>query len=170
MVILNKLKFTEVALKIDWKVIFFFVALFILIGCMEIVGLFTILEVWGGFIFAGNQLISAIIMLLMIGILSGVLAQVPTALVFITLLERIYGIGNVPDIILMGFLFGINLGSNFLPQGAAVDLMALNLARKNKITGFNYKTLLKNGSMVTVFHIINSIIYMTIYALIMGII
>ncbi len=169
MVILNKLKFTEVSLKIDWKIIFFFIALFLLIGCMDLVGLFDILEDVGRRVLPDNNLLAAITVLILIGVLSGFLAQVPTALVFIALLESIYGIGNVPDLILMGFLFGINLGSNFLPQGAAVDLMALNLAKKNGVKKFNYKTLLKNGSMMTVFHIIISIIYLSLFSLITGI-
>ncbi|MHA1746865.1 MAG: hypothetical protein ACTSWW_12765, partial [Promethearchaeota archaeon] len=110
-----------------------------------------------------------ITVLLLISVLSGFLAQVPTAIVFITLLQNIYGTA-VPELILMGFLFGINLGSNFLPQGAACDLMALNLAKKNNIEGFNYKSLLKNGSLITLFHIFNSIVFMTIWALISGVI
>ena len=66
------------------------------------------------------------------------------------------------------FVLGINIGSNFLPQGAAVDLMSLNLAKKNKVEGFNYKTLLRNGSIVTLFHIVNCIIYMSLYYLVTG--
>lgn len=165
MVILNKLKFTETSLKIDWKIIFFFIALFLLIGCMELVGIFTYLEIAGRVILPDNHLLAAIIVLVLIGVLSGILAQVPTALVFIALLQSIYGIGNVPDIILMGFLFGINLGSNFLPQGAAVDLMALNLAKKNGIKKFNYNSLLKNGSLMTIVHIGISIVYLTVFSL-----
>ena len=76
---------------------------------------------------------------------------------------------EVPVLVLMAFLLGINIGSNFLPQGAACDLIALNLAAKNKVEGFNYKTLLKNGSRITLFHIFNSIVYLTLFALFTGI-
>ncbi len=171
MSLLNHTSITELIAKIDWKIIFFFVSLFLLIGSMQISGLFVIVGEWTGNILSDNYLLAGITVLLLISVLSGFLAQVPTAVVFIALLQNIYGTqpGAVPDLILMGFLFGINLGSNFLPQGAACDLMALNLAEKNGIKGFNYKTLLKNGSMITLFHIFNSIAYMTIYALITGV-
>jgi len=169
MSLLNHTPLTDLVAKIDWKIIFFFISLFLLIGCMVISGLFEIVGVWTGNILSDNVLLAGITVLLLISVLSGFLAQVPTAIVFITLLQNIYGTA-VPELILMGFLFGINLGSNFLPQGAACDLMALNLAKKNNIKGFNYKSLLKNGSLITLFHIFNSIVFMTIFALITGVI
>jgi Na+/H+ antiporter NhaD/arsenite permease-like protein len=170
MTLINKIIFTDNLKHIDWKIIFFFVALFLLIGCMKFAGLFSIIGVWAKGIMPKNVLVASFTMMLMISLLSGFLAQVPTALVFIELIQNIYGttIGDVPDLIIMGFLFGINLGSNFLPQGAACDLMTLSLAEKNKVEGFNYKTLLVRGSLVTVFHIIMGSIYLTLYALITG--
>jgi Na+/H+ antiporter NhaD/arsenite permease-like protein len=158
-------------LKIDWKVITYFVGIFILIGNMQINGTFNIISDLAGNIIGLNVYASAITVLLLISVLSGFLAQIPTALVFIQLLNQIYGsLGmDVPVLVLMAFLLGINIGSNFLPQGAACDLIALNLAEKNKVEGFNYNTLLKNGSKITLFHIFNSIVYLTLFALITGI-
>ncbi len=166
--ILNKEQITDSLAKIDWKIIFFFISLFLMIGCMQIAGIFEIIAGWTASIFSENVLLSAIILLISIGILSGFLAQVPTAIVFISLLKNLYGFtpGAVPDLVLMAFLLGINLGSNFLPQGAACDLMALNLAKKNGVKAFNYKSLLKNGSLITLFHIFFSIIYLSIFYLI----
>ncbi|MHA1474588.1 MAG: SLC13 family permease [Promethearchaeota archaeon] len=167
--ILNKEQISDSLAKIDWKIIFFFISLFLMIGCMQIIGIFELIAGWTASIFSENDLISAIILLISIGVLSGFLAQVPTAIVFISLLKNLYGFtaGAVPDLILMAFLLGINLGSNFLPQGAACDLMALNLAKKNGVKEFNYKSLLKNGSLITLFHIFFSIIYLSIFYLIL---
>jgi len=167
--ILNKEQISDSLAKIDWKIIFFFISLFLMIGCMQIAGIFEIIAGWTASFFSDNDLVSAIILLISIGVLSGFLAQVPTAIVFISLLKNLYGFtaGAVPDLILMAFLLGINLGSNFLPQGAACDLMALNLAKKNGVKEFNYKSLLKNGSLITLFHIFFSIIYLSIFYLIL---
>ncbi len=84
-------------------------------------------------------------------------------------MDPVTGEALTPDIVIMAFILGINIGSNFLPQGAACDLITLNLAKKNGVTGFNYHTLLVNGSKITIFHICNSIIFLTIYAAVMGI-
>ncbi|WP_457558631.1 SLC13 family permease [Candidatus Harpocratesius sp.] len=165
MSLLNRLQFTENAKQIDWKIIFFFIALFLLIGCMKMAGLFEIIGNWAKLFLSDNEFLAALTILIMIAVLSGFLAQVPTALVFITLLQNIYGTnpGDVPNLIMMAFLFGINLGSNFLPQGAACDLMALNLAEKNDVREFNYKNLLYRGSMITVLHIIMGSFYLSLY-------
>ncbi len=156
---------------IDWKLISFLIATFLLIGTMTLNGTFIILNGVVEKAIPNNDLLAAFIVLISISILSGFLAQVPTALVMIAVLQNLYHVstgGIIPDIIKIAFILGINIGSNFLPQGAAVDLMALNLAKKHKVEGFNYKTLLRNGSLITLFHIANSILFLTIFHLISG--
>ncbi|MFX0033940.1 MAG: SLC13 family permease [Candidatus Hodarchaeota archaeon] len=166
MCLLNREKFADILQKVDLKVITFFIGIFLLMSTMEINGTFIIIgDFIKGFI-SDNTLIAAITVLLMISVLSGFLAQIPTALVFITLMQNIYGIGQVPNLIIMAILLGINIGSNFLPQGAACDLITLNLAEKNGVSDFNYKSLLKNGSMMTLLHIGVSIVYLALYSII----
>jgi hypothetical protein len=63
-------------------------------------------------------------------------------------------------------LIGINVGGNFLPQGAACDIMTLTIATKNNVKGFNYKNLTKNGAIFASIHTIIGIFYITIYSLI----
>ena len=165
MCLLNRKNFTEILLKTDLKVITFFIGIFLLMGTMEINGTFIYIgDLIENFI-SDNTLIAAITVLLMISVLSGFLAQIPTALVFITLMQNIYGIGQVPNLIIIAIILGINIGSNFLPQGAACDLITLNLAEKNGVSDFNYKSLLKYGSRMTLIHIGVSIIYLIIFSL-----
>lgn len=168
--ILNRKQFAENLKQVDWKLITFLFATFLLIGTMQINDTFSNLNGFIEKVIPENQLLAGFVVLISISILSGVLAQVPTALVMIAVLQQFYGTapGAIPPLVQIGFILGINIGSNFLPQGAAVDLMALNLAKKNKVEGFNYKTLLRNGSIVTLFHIVNSMIYMSLYYLVMG--
>jgi Na+/H+ antiporter NhaD/arsenite permease-like protein len=166
--LLNKKPFVDTLEKVDWKVICFLVAMFLLIGCMQINGTFDYIKLGAEYIIPDDVFWAAVVIMLMIGVLSGFLAQIPTAIVFITLLLGMYEV--VPPIILMGLILGINIGSNFLPQGAACDLITLNLAAENGIEGFNYKTLLKNGSKMTLIHIATSVFYLFIFALVTGVI
>ena len=166
MCIVNRKDFTEILLKTDLKVIAFFIGIFLLMGTMQINGTFIIIGDFVGNFISDNELIAAITVLMMISVLAGFLAQIPTALVFITLMQNIYGIGQVPNLIIMAMILGINIGSNFLPQGAACDLITLNLAEKDGVSDFNYKSLLKYGSMMTLVHIGVSITYLTLYSLI----
>ncbi|MHA1744834.1 MAG: hypothetical protein ACTSWW_02475, partial [Promethearchaeota archaeon] len=75
---------------------------------------------------------------------------------------------DVPDIILIAFLFGINLGGNLLPQGATCDLMTLNIAKKNNVKDFTYRSLLKTGGIFALLHIVMCILYLTAFHLITG--
>ncbi len=170
--IFNRKQFAEnLKTAVDWKLISFLIATFLLIGTMQINGTFTLLNGVIERVIPADPILAAFVILLSISILSGFLAQVPTALVVIAVLQQLYSVGSggeIPNIIKMAFILGINIGSNFLPQGAAVDLMALNLAKKYDVEGFNYKTLLRNGSLITLFHIANSLIYMSLHYLIVG--
>lgn len=166
--ILNRKQFADSLKKVNWKLISFLFATFLLIGTMQINGTFTFLNNFIEKVIPTNPLAAAIVVLISISILSGMLAQVPTALVMIAVLQQLYAgaPGGIPNLVKIGFILGINIGSNFLPQGAAVDLICLELAKKNKVEGFTYKTLLRNGSLITLYHIFNSIIFMILYYLI----
>jgi len=65
--------------------------------------------------------------------------------------------------LLIAFILGINLGGNFLPQGAACDMMTLEFAKKNLITDLNYKRLLKVGGLFALLHVLLGIAYLAFF-------
>lgn len=162
MSLLNRDHFTDNLTKIDWKVIFFFISLFLIIGNMIDNGTFDlILSALQG-VSGGNLWVLAIGVLLVTSLLSGFLANSPTAIIGITLLNEMFNF-NPPAILIIAFILGINLGGNLLPQGAACDVMTLNLAIKHKVEGFTYKSLLKTGGTFALIHILMCILYLTAY-------
>lgn len=165
MTLLNRISLVEIIKKVDLKVIFFFIALFVLIGAMEFNGTFTLVSTGLSFFDLNNTYIAAIGVLLVSSLFSGFLASNPTAVLLIIVLRNLFP-GDVPDLILIAFLLGINLGGNLLPQGATCDLMTLNLAKKNKVEGFTYNSLLKTGGAFAIFHIVLCITYLTVFYLI----
>ena len=167
MSLLNKDQFTENITKVDWKVIFFFISLFLLIGNMMVNGSFDLIMSGLSKIQSDNLLAMAIGVLIVTSLLSGFLANSPTAIIGITLLTQLYGV-DPPALIIIAFLLGINLGGNLMPQGAACDVMTLNIAIKNKVEGFTYKSLLKTGGMFALIHIVMCIIYIVLFFFIVG--
>ncbi|MHA1718111.1 MAG: SLC13 family permease [Promethearchaeota archaeon] len=165
--LLNKTDISSSLAKIDWKIIFFFISLFLFIGTMEINGTFEFITKLLKPILTGGIFWAAILVLLLSSALSGFLANSPTALIFITILHEIFQ-DTVPNPILIAFLLGINLGGNILPQGAACDIMTLNIATENKVEGFTYKTLLKKGGAYALLHIFLCIVYIFFYCLVTG--
>lgn len=134
---------------------------------MEFNETFTFIATGLSFFDLSNTFIAAIGVLLVSSLFSGFLASNPTAVLLIIILRHLYP-GNIPDVVLIAFLLGINLGGNLLPQGATCDLMTLNLAKKNRVEGFTYSSLLKTGGVFALFHIFLCILYLFVFYLITG--
>ncbi|MCF2138766.1 MAG: hypothetical protein K9W44_01760 [Candidatus Lokiarchaeota archaeon] len=162
MSLLNRDQFTDNVTKIDWKVIFFFISLFLIIGNMIDNGTFTLILDSLRSVAGGNLWLLSIGVLIVTSVLSGFLANSPTAIIGITLLNEMFAF-NPPAIVIIAFILGINLGGNLLPQGAACDVMTLNIALKHKVEGFTYKNLLRTGGKFALIHILMCILYISAY-------
>jgi len=108
-----------------------------------------------------NLFLICILILIVTSILSAFLDNVPVTIVFIPIiLVLIEKLGYAATPILIAFILGINLGGNFLPQGAASDMMTLELAKKHHIHDMNYNRLLKVGGLFALLHILLGIAYL----------
>ena len=107
-----------------------------------------------------TSFVMSLIILLLVSALSGFVANTPTALIFIPIIQTLIaqGIPTVP--IFFAFIIGINLGGNFLPQGAACDMMTLKIAEDNGVENLNIKRLTKVGASFAFIHIGASVLYL----------
>ncbi|MFX1315867.1 MAG: SLC13 family permease [Promethearchaeota archaeon] len=148
--------------KVDFKLPFFFISLFVLIFCFDKVGLIDIIEDFVVVISPNNLFLLCIFVLAIISILSGFLDNVPVTVLFIPIIEVLIASGFSSIPLLIAFILGINLGGNFLPQGSAADMMTLELSTKYCVDGMNYRKLLKIGGLFAFFHIILGIGYLAL--------
>ncbi len=149
--------------KIDAKLIYFFICLFIMVHILDIIGLVQIIEnlivSWS----QHNTILLTIEIMLIVSVLSGFLDDAPVTIMFLPIISQLITQDNfLATPLLMGFTLGINLGGNFLPQGAACDMMTLELARKDKVEGFTYKSLTIVGGLFALLHIVLGIGYVSI--------
>ncbi|MHA1293585.1 MAG: SLC13 family permease [Promethearchaeota archaeon] len=163
----TKKKMKDLLSEIEWEIIFFFIALYIVIGCLLEAGFKEIFE---GIPFdAFNIFFLCLFILLIVSFISGVVANTPTALAFIPIVEILIVSHHVPAIpLLFVFIIGINIGGNIIPQGAACDVMTLKIAEEEKVENLDYKRLLKTGFLFAVFHIAISIVYLLILITLFG--
>jgi len=150
---------------VEWEIIFFFISLYIVIGCLLQAGFKDIFEMIPFQVV--NPILIAIIILIAVSLISGFVANTPTALVFIPIIETLTtteGFSSLP--IFFAFIIGINLGGNLIPQGAACDIMTLKIAQDAGVENFNYKRLLKVGATFAIIHILFSLGYTLILSLI----
>jgi Na+/H+ antiporter NhaD/arsenite permease-like protein len=149
---------------VEWEVIFFFISLYIVIGCLLEAGFREIFINIPFQIFP--PMLLAIVILLVVSLLSGFVANTPTVLIFIPIIQTIiteFGFPATP--LIFALIVGVNLGGNIFPQGAAADLMTLKVARDSGVDNLNYRRLLKNGALFALIHIAISTVYIVILSL-----
>jgi Na+/H+ antiporter NhaD/arsenite permease-like protein len=148
--------------KVDFKLPFFFISLFVLVFCFDKVGLITIIENFVVSIAPANTFLLCVLILIISSILSAFLDNVPVTVLFIPIIQVLIDDGFSAVPLLVAFILGINLGGNFLPQGSAADMMTLDLSTKYCVEGMNYKKLLKVGGLFAVLHILLGILYLAV--------
>ena len=162
----TKKKMTQLLKDVEWEIIFFFISLYIIVGCLleagfqELIGLFPFENF--------NVFLLCLIILIIVSLLSGVVANTPTALIFIPIIATLIEIGFPPVPLLFAFIIGVNLGGNFLPQGAACDMMTLKIAEDSGVENFSYGRLLRTGAVFALIHIAISIGFLFILVLLFG--
>ncbi len=164
----TKKSMSDLLKDIEWEIIFFFISLYVVIGCMLKAGFQELFELIPFAAF--NPFLLSFLILIIISFISGVVANTPTALIFIpiirTLISAPFYFSSVP--LFFAFIIGINLGGNFIPQGAACDMMTLKIARDSGVENMSYKRLLKMGGSFALIHLVLSIIFLLILVSIFG--
>ena len=151
--------------KVDFKLPFFFISLFVLIFCFDKVGLIAIISDFVVTIAPNNIFLLCVIVLILTSVLSGFLDNIPVTVLFIPIINVLIdplGLGFSQIPLLIAFILGVNLGGNFLPQGSAADMMTLELSNKYCVEGMNYKKLLKIGGLFALLHIMLGIGYLAL--------
>ncbi|MHA1746860.1 MAG: SLC13 family permease, partial [Promethearchaeota archaeon] len=147
--------------KVDYKLVFFFMCLFVLVGLMELNGTVTILETLIEDFTVHNVFLLSIVILIITSLMSGFMDNAPVTIIFLPIIDillktEIFGL--LP--LLVAFVLGVNLGGNFLPQGSAADMMTLELAQQNNVEDLTYKKLTKVGGSFALLHVVLGIVYL----------
>ena len=162
----TKKNMNDMLKDIEWEIIFFFIALYIVVGCLLEAGFRDLIMLFPFSNF--STFMVCLIILIAVSLLSGVVANTPTALVFIPIVGTLIELGFPPVPLLFALIIGVNLGGNFLPQGAACDLMMLKIAQDKGVENFNFKRLAKTGGFFALIHLLCAILYLFILVLIFG--
>ncbi len=171
LILLNK-KFTkkrtgDLFKNIEWEIIFFFISLYVVIACLLEAGFD---EIFKNIPF---QLLSpfilSLVILVLVSLISGFVANTPTALIFIPIIDLLIQSFHFPSVpLFFAFIIAINIGGNLIPQGAACDMMTLKIAQNNAVENLDYKRLLKVGATFAILHTSLSIIYLFFLSLLTG--
>ena len=149
---------------IEWEIIFFFISLYVIVGSLIRAGFQDIFTAIPFELL--NPILIAFILLILVSFISGFVANTPTALIFIPIIQTLITTFNFPSVpLLFSFIVAINLGGNLIPQGAVADLMTLKVAQDNGVENLGYKRLLKTGAIFALIHIASAMGFLFILIL-----
>ena len=111
----------------------------------------------------------SLVILVIVSLISGFVANTPTALIFIPIIKLLIDSFHFPSVpLFFAFIIAINIGGNLIPQGAACDMMTLKIAQNNSVENLDYKRLLKVGATFAIIHTCLSIGYLFFLSLFTG--
>jgi Na+/H+ antiporter NhaD/arsenite permease-like protein len=147
MVIVCKVEMRGVLEKVEWTTIMFFIGLFIVIGALEINGVFQMLGKQIIALTNGNLLLTAITILWFSAILSAIVDNIPLVIAMIPLIKSIVpvfarqmGIDGAEELVKVqieqplywSLALGACLGGNGTLIGASANVVISQIARRNK--------------------------------------
>lgn len=160
--IASGVKTEEIFSHIDWNTLIFFTGLYVIVGAMEHKGILHEAGVALGQLTMGNIFVSSILILWVVGVLSGLIDNVAIALSFIPIIYamgEVSNLGPLIQILWIAMLFGTNLGGNLFPYGSPTTILAMGLSKKHGTT-FDMKTFMKLGSTWGIGNLIIATIYL----------
>jgi Na+/H+ antiporter NhaD/arsenite permease-like protein len=155
----TKKKAGDILEEVEWEIIFFFIALYIIIACLKAAGFKDLLLLAPFEVL--TTLVMVILLLLIVGFINAFVANNPTALFLIPFIEVLIYEHNFPAApIFFAFIIAINLGGNFLPSGCTCNVFLLKTAQENKVKNLDYKRFLKVSGVITGFHLLLAVGYL----------
>lgn len=171
--IINRKSYLSMLRQVDWTIVGIFISLFLMVGCMIINGSMTVLATFFVANIGENPFIAAVIVLLISSVITWFMAPGPTTLFFVPMMSMTFAsvpaLAANPDLMVAAFVFGINLGGNVLPVGAPCFIQTLNIVEEQGLETIKYKDMVKVGAKFSLYHVLLAIVYLWVYALILGV-
>lgn len=146
---------------VDWSTLIFFMSIFVLIGGLEKTGVISSASGLLAFILGTNIALGSILLLLVVGLLSSVVPNIPLVVAMVPLLkEYVVNVGMAPPEVLSptftgtfppetlplfyAMMYGATLGGNGTLVGASSNIVAAGIAEQHG-KPISFQTFLKYG-------------------------
>ncbi|MDH8678518.1 ArsB/NhaD family transporter [Fusibacter bizertensis] len=163
LLLISKCDVEDIFIEIEWATIFFFLALFILVGALEEVGVMEYLASKLLTVTGGNMTMTMIVILWVSAIASSVLDNIPFVATMIPLIKN-YGVMSGLDVtpLWWALALGACLGGNGTLVGASANVIVSGLlARHGQKLSFGYY--FKIGFPLMIVSIAISTVYLVVF-------
>jgi Na+/H+ antiporter NhaD/arsenite permease-like protein len=137
-------------IAVDWTTLVFFMALFIVVGAVQEVGLISMVAGWMSQVIGENLLLGMVIIVFGVGTLSTTIANIPLAASMLPVVEFLSGTipGASSKVLYYALSMGAAMGGNGLLIGAEANLVTAGITSQAG-TPISFKEFLKVGLPVT---------------------
>ncbi len=147
---------------LEWSVLLFFLALFVLVGGLEAAGVLSLLASGMGDL-AGENLLLASLAILWIGaIVSAAVDNIPFTIAMVPLIQNLGVLGVETSPLWWALALGAGFGGNGTPLGSTANVVAVSLSEKTR-TPITMKIWLKNGLPIMVITCLVATVLFTIF-------
>lgn len=134
----------EILRKIDWSVLLFFSALFVLVGGVEKAGTLEMIGEHLTGLATSNLLLTCIILLWAAAILSAIVDNIPFTIAMVPIIKHLEGQGIVVEPLWWALALGAGFGGNGTPIGSTANVVIVSLSEKTDYP-ITFKTWIRSG-------------------------
>ena len=146
--------------EVEWTTLVFFAGLFVMVGALIKVGVIGSLSKVVTEVTGGNLLLASILILLVSGVLSGIVDNIPYVATMAPLVADLADeAGNPGNVLWWALALGADLGGNATIVGAAANVVVVGIAEKNGYK-ISFLEFFKYGGLVALVTIVLCIPYL----------
>jgi len=146
--------------EVEWTTLVFFAGLFVMVGALIKVGVIGSLSKVVTEVTGGNLLLASILILLVSGVLSGIVDNIPYVATMAPLVADLADeAGNPGNVLWWALALGADLGGNTTIVGAAANVVVIGIAEKNGYK-ISFLEFFKYGGLVALVTIVLCIPYL----------
>lgn len=147
---------------LEWSVLLFFLALFVLVGGLEAAGILSLMASGMGEL-AGENLLLASLAILWIGaVISAAVDNIPFTIAMVPLIQNLGVLGVETSPLWWALALGAGFGGNGTPLGSTANVVTVSLSEKTR-TPITMKIWLKNGLPIMVVTCLVATVLFTIF-------
>jgi Na+/H+ antiporter NhaD/arsenite permease-like protein len=131
--------------KVEWSVLLFFAALFVIVGGLEHSGVLGALAENIASVANGNPIVAALAILWISAIMSAIVDNIPFTVAMIPVLAYLEGQGVPTNLLWWSLALGVGFGGNATPIGSTANIVVVAKSEQTD-TPITFKSWLKSGT------------------------
>lgn len=152
----------EILHDVEWSMLLFFAALFVLVGGVEHSGVLGIVGEAVVGLARGNMLLASVILLWVAAIASAIIDNIPLTVTMVPIIKHIAAAGINPNPLWWSLALGVGFGGNGTPIGASANVLVVSMSEKTK-DHITFREWIKSGSIAMLVTCIVATLFLVLF-------